>query len=931
MPSYLSPGVYVEETSFRSTPIEGVSTSTAGFVGRAQKGPPGKPTLVTSYSQFRQRFGNAYKHPKAEAGEFLANAVQAFFDNGGQEAFVVRVLGPHNSAASGWLGGYNDGIGGQVSARDAGVAGNDLGLQIGTQTRPSVKLAPATVSRARPTLRAAYTVTLASPNPALTLGADTVKNLREGDLLNLADPSGRSVYLQIVGIQAGTVGAAYTSADSSVPELSTSQSPLGVWVRKADGSGAVYFNFDRADDPSISLDGEPASIHLPHRVAAILGVGDALTFYWGLHATGDSAQVTVTSVTLSDTIACNIPATVFDGSNAAGTDPYQNAVLALHYTADRLIVSTPGTLIPGDFVSVTDGSNYWAGANVLYADQWGAVLLGTYTGPESTATAPATAYRYATPPASYVGAGSKSFAWAYTASAGQPTGASGASEVLDKNGSAYLLNGWRYIEKLTVGISGTISTLQMSSVSSFYEGAIVQITSFPATELFVVSSIDTLNRVLYLKGAFSGATSTYWTGLGPSANAEPLPYILEPSSVYLVLPVDPVQRSASARVVELSIAVLENNTAVETFSGLTWNPDTSADSYQRYFVPRINDASKGSSFIGVAPFAGDFAPTSPGFSPSYSLQNQWQLQVGGANLIQLAGGSDGDGDPGSVDLIGYDDGPGKRTGIQALQDEANIDIVAVPGATDAAVQGALITHCELLRYRFAVLDGKQGVSDVSQLLAHRDAYDSEYAAYYAPWLHVFDSYGNTLTVPPSGATMGVYAQTDSTRGVHKAPANVVVRNILEPEIKFGKGEQDLLNPAGVNLIRTFTGNGTRVWGARTISSSADWKYINVRRLFIYLENSIDRGTQWVVFEPNNQHLWARIVQTITSFLTGVWKTGALMGTKPSEAFFVRCDETTMTQDDIDNGRLVCLIGVAPTNPAEFVIFRIGQWTATANS
>ena len=163
----------------------------------------------------------------------------------------------------------------------------------------------------------------------------------------------------------------------------------------------------------------------------------------------------------------------------------------------------------------------------------------------------------------------------------------------------------------------------------------------------------------------------------------------------------------------------------------------------------------------------------------------------------------------------------------------------------------------------------------------------------------------------------------------KAPANEVVRNITDVEIPFTKGEQDVLNPIGVNLIRDLTPRSIRVWGARTMTSDQEWKYVNVRRLFIFLEHSIDIGTQWVVFEPNSEALWARVTETIVAFLTGVWKQGALMGTKPDEAFFVTCDRSTMTQDDIDNGRLICEIGVAPVNPAEFVIFRIGQFTASA--
>jgi phage tail sheath protein FI len=165
--------------------------------------------------------------------------------------------------------------------------------------------------------------------------------------------------------------------------------------------------------------------------------------------------------------------------------------------------------------------------------------------------------------------------------------------------------------------------------------------------------------------------------------------------------------------------------------------------------------------------------------------------------------------------------------------------------------------------------------------------------------------------------------------VHKAPANEIVRGALELKVAITKGEQDILNPKGINCIRAFPGRGIRVWGARTTASDNLWKYVNVRRLFLYLEESIDEGTQWVVFEPHDEKLWARVRQSVSEFLTRVWRDGALMGKTPEEAFFVKCDRTTMTQNDIDTGKLICIIGVAPVKPAEFVIFRIAQWTAGA--
>ncbi|MDQ1909566.1 phage tail sheath family protein [Paenibacillus sp. GD4] len=300
------------------------------------------------------------------------------------------------------------------------------------------------------------------------------------------------------------------------------------------------------------------------------------------------------------------------------------------------------------------------------------------------------------------------------------------------------------------------------------------------------------------------------------------------------------------------------------------------------------------------------------------------------HVIELSGGSDGNVDSlNAGDFMGADNGPGKRTGIQAFIDNDEVSIMAVPGVTDPNVQLALVAHCENLGSRFAILDIPRDKTKVSDVLTHRDIFDSQYAAMYNPWLQVFDPLDKrNIFIPPSGSMAGIYARSDTTRGVHKAPANEVIRGCVGLDVQYNKGEQDVLNPRGVNLIRHFTGQGIRVWGARTTSSNGLWKYVNVRRLFIFLEGSIKNGTNWVVFEPNDEKLWARVHRTIDAFLTRVWKDGALAGTSPGEAFYIRIDRSTMTQDDIDNGRLICVIGVAPVKPAEFVIFRLTQKTGS---
>jgi phage tail sheath protein FI len=247
-----------------------------------------------------------------------------------------------------------------------------------------------------------------------------------------------------------------------------------------------------------------------------------------------------------------------------------------------------------------------------------------------------------------------------------------------------------------------------------------------------------------------------------------------------------------------------------------------------------------------------------------------------------------------------------------------------------------------MRYRFAVLDGLRPPNDsLADIQSQRQQYDSKYAGLYHPWLLVPDPFPANLAriadypIPPSGHVVGIYARVDIERGVHKAPANEVVRGITGLQRTLNKGEQDILNPfpVNVNVIRDFRTNnrGLRVFGARVMTSDPDWRYINMRRLLIFIEASIDRGLQWVVFEPNGEGLWARVRRSISNFLTQVWRDGGLEGTKVEEAYFVKCDRTTMTQTDIDNGRLIVLVGVAPVKPAEFVIIRIGLFTAHADN
>ena len=310
--------------------------------------------------------------------------------------------------------------------------------------------------------------------------------------------------------------------------------------------------------------------------------------------------------------------------------------------------------------------------------------------------------------------------------------------------------------------------------------------------------------------------------------------------------------------------------------------------------------------------------------------------------ISLAGG--GAPTPERLSPDDYVGDASRRTGFGGLEAIDPVTMVCVPDLMAAyqkglldleglqAVQLAMIAHCESMGDRVAILDPPPNLNaqQIREWRVDKAGYDSKYAALYWPWIKVFDpSSGQNIFVPPSGHMAGIWGRNDDTRGVHKAPANEVVRGAITLEIQITKSEHDLLNPQGINCIRAFPGRGIRVWGARTISSDPAWRYINIRRLFNYLEESILNGTQWAVFEPNDQALWAKMRRTISSFLVNEWRKGALFGLTPDQAFYVKCDDETNPAEGIDAGMVVCEIGIAPVKPAEFVIFRLAQYSGGA--
>ncbi|MBI1296760.1 phage tail protein [bacterium] len=336
-----------------------------------------------------------------------------------------------------------------------------------------------------------------------------------------------------------------------------------------------------------------------------------------------------------------------------------------------------------------------------------------------------------------------------------------------------------------------------------------------------------------------------------------------------------------------------------------------------------------------------------------ALYNRYAFTDSGVGAFNIINALFSSGDEVTLDIRSGSDGvapqPGDyETALAVFESVEDISIVAAPGAPSYgtpnnahAYANVVISHAERRRlYRIAVLDTPPDALTVGDARSFRGRLiDSTRGALYFPYVMVSnplyrtgaDNIPQELSLPPSGFVCGIYARNDISRGVIKAPANEPVRGALRFAVEINTAQQDVLNPLGVNCLRRLPGRGNLLWGARTVSSDPEWKYVNIRRYFNYLEASIERGTQWAVFEPNGERLWANVTGTIQAFLYNEWVSGALLGPNPEQAFFVRCDYTTMTQNDIDNGRLICLVGVAALKPAEFVIFRIGQKTIEARS
>jgi phage tail sheath protein FI len=926
MPEYLSPGVFIEEIPSGLRAIEGVSTSTAAFVGPASRGPvPGyqwpssatpslpfqpaggfvlaidpSPVLVTSFAEFQRTFGPPLK--LAATGDpdygFLGHSVKAFFDNGGKRAFIARVVDPTTATPSQFS--LAQGVAYRL-VRSASKTDNTLYL---TSTRGLDLNQAVTLKRHSDGQNA-----LGTPNlGAIAGGAKPPFALHDGDSIKVTVAGGANV--------TGKWNAAPASARSVAGTATFPAALIGSTLQITVGGPSapvqnITFNAGDAVTPLTAAAPTLAEVtaYIARFASGAHVYADASTTQLvietdtaGLGSKLDVAGSALAHLALSPTSSSG-------SGNVADIGHVTIAEIAAQLALADITVDADGT----GALRISTVATGTAATLKLDEQPAGSGALNRL-GYGSGATMSATGSNGVSPTLSITGYDSQSNSITFGSAFGRaldaadvyvlgptpPTAAAGPTFIARSPGSwsANVSVQVSNADRQPVGIAGSVATggtvIPVQNASSFYVGGTIEIDH-----------------------GGQGRSVHQITGINPGTRQLTInPGLPAPA---LAVPSTP---PPTARTLEIDITVVDETGAapIETYKGMAWAQGGSA-SVRRHYAWTINARSR---LVWVQPPAAA--------SEDFTLQHQPATADGFS--VKAAGGSIGvDGWPSLPDhWVGVDNGPGQRSGIESLKDLTEARIIAAPGNTDPTVQLALIAQCELLRYRFAILDGERDPvgGSLTSILVHRNLYDSSFAAYYLPWVTVTLE-GQTRQLPASGYLAGIYARVDNTRGVWKAPANEPVLNVSGLKTYFTTGEQDLLNPRGVNLIRQFDIGGIRVWGARTLSSDPDVKYINVRRTLIFLEASIDRGTQWVVFEPNDSTTWARVTESVGAFLLTQWRNGALFGRSPERAFYVRCDESTMTSDDILNGRLVCEIGVAIVRPAEFVIFRIQQITNFATA
>ena len=886
MPEYSAPGVYVEEIEIGAKPIEGVSTSTAGFVGIAEKGPLDKPELVDSMGKFTEIFGDFIKD------SYLAYSVAGFFENGGKKCYVVRIAGEGSSNA--YVELENRKVAAEkvlmISAVNEGKWGKNIKVEINESSSGATFLYSSSLQEDTESGNNFFKPT-------------SRKGLSVGEKVKLSDGVNTSNELTITGIEDGKVllssniGKDFSKENTRVMVVITANAAHASFSTPVKSSTG----FEKGDLVSFVETGEiPIYVNLSN----VSFTENKITWQGRFKRADGTARDKVEGAKFVDVKRVELEFTI-GGIKGLETDDGSIALADINEDAKSKIRK-------GDIITFGKGPT----AETVTVKNVGNTTI-TFSPKLKNPHSIGEKFKAITAPQAKV----------YSKSLSPPlssdnfdTGVKGFKKddtlVFSKNSTTEAIKIKEVKDtEVTLVNAPTISPdeakmlfkkdstgVVVVSPEGFKVGDLIEVTRGTTTKVLVTKKIEENRLVLKTEFGVNNTNASFLVKEWKTTDVKTVDFGIE------------VKYEKGKKTIE------------ESFNKLSLNSESSK------YVEKEGVVNKVSKLIKVKDMRAEANAVD-------SILDLPKLTEKFVPLDQK--GEEGIKDLKPKNFIGEDRGKGDRTGLVAFEAEDKVNILCMPDIMSMykkrifsiddveILQSAMISHCEKMKDRFAVLDSIKGYG-VTEIQAWKnDNFDSKYAALYYPWIKVMDPIsaenGNTRSVPPSGYVAGIYARSDTERGVHKAPANEFVKGAIELELMVTRGEQENLNPDGINCIRAFPGRGIRVWGARTISSDTLWKDINVRRLFLFLEESIEDGTQWVVFEPNNEKLWARVRQTITQFLTRVLNDGALMGTTPEEAFFVRCDRTTMTDDDITNGRLIILIGVRPVYPAEVVIFRIAQW------
>ena len=1048
MAEYLAPGVYLEEIDSGAKPIEGVSTSTAGFVGMTERGPVNVPMLVTSSGDFQRLFGGMIPADEftGSAGgvhAFLPHAIDGFFTNGGKRAWVVRSLPDEASRASTemftaplnaatpmgstlLLRAAGEGTGTTVPLMVLDPAGFAVNDQLRVGTGSSAEYATIALITAGVTSEIAIAEPLVFGHTAgdavaehavagvvglaaaITLFGDAAGGMRQivvnttddlvggGAASNLIELStdGRDELCVIAAVEtagtnrfrltlnrplrfahdAGDVLTLIATDNTSVRALETDAIPgdLAVFTDTAGGAGVIVELDPGGPAHEAVRSGQLATMNLAQPIPFAVAPGSRVAQVTLVdNAAGITDKALNGAVTSgSRTIALDNREGVIAGQTlrigAIGVEEY---AVIVSVPGERAAGADPGPVTlsqplvfnhaDGSAAVVQDdpafpGGGHAEGAVYLAATAGSTALLvsrpaGWAAGQFARITTPSGDSALVGLSAAPVNAAPATLQLTDGLARSHPVGTVAIErealfevEALDAGswGNRLVVS----VENEPRGLAATTIVaitpplqFRVASLTGVEPGSLLELINpdTGASLLVKARRIDRSNGAVTLDTP--GLTPARLAALGPITD----PIVVRSREFRLTVR---LRRRPDPAVPSRNTLIL----ASESFANLAMD-----HRHSRYFQrvigdtmgePRLEDGRPDgeSAFVRVRDGAQGAATEPLMRSGPEVLTDLLPGAIVAPAHQRLAGGDDSLVSMSDAVHIGTDAAePRDRTGLAALRNIPTVSMVGIPGRGSAGIHSGLIAHCEAMRYRIAVLDNAEPDDGLADVMQQRQNFDTKYAAIYYPWLTVPDPMPANLAnigqfaLPPSGHVMGIFARTDEERGVHKAPANEVVRGIGGLTRTLHKGEHDILNPSPVNInvIRDFRpdGRGIRVFGARCITSDQAHKYVPVRRLLMFLEQSIEIGLQWVTFEPNAEPLWARVTQTVGNFLTDVWRSGALEGTEPGQGYFVRCDRTTMTQSDIDNGRLICVIGVAPVKPAEFVIIRIGLTTRSSEA